>query len=106
MDRPTETSPPPVVCTLTTKELATQALEWTDLSPITRSREPLPNGARTTYDLEHADAIEELTHRELDCCGSWLGIETMRSNVLTLTITTENPEGVALIRTLAGLDEQ
>ena len=105
MEQSARTSPAPVVCTLTTGDLASQALEWTDLQPLARSRTPLPDGARTTYGLENATAIEDLTRRELECCGSWLEIETERTDVLTLIITTDNPEGVELIRTLAGLDE-
>jgi len=102
MDELTETA---VICTLTTKDRVSQTLEWTDLQAISRSSEPLPNGARTTYDLEHADAIDDLVRREMHCCGSWLGITTTRAEVLTVEITTENSEGVDLIRNMAGVSE-
>ena len=101
----TDPTPPPLVCSLTAEDLAGQALEWTDLQAIARSAVPLPSGARSTYHLDHADAIEDLARREVGCCGSWLEIETARTDVLTVTITSTNPDGVALIRRLTGLDD-
>lgn len=96
-------APPPIVCTLTTKEIVEQTLEWSDLRQLARSHEALPNGARSTFDLVHADAVEDLAGREADCCGSWLDTHTERGTVLTLELTTTNPEGVELIRNMAGL---
>jgi hypothetical protein len=101
----TESSPAPVSCTLDTGDLAAQAVEWSDLRPIILTAVALPTGARTTYALEHAEAVEDLAHREIGCCGSWLDIETTRTDVLTLTITTANPDGVGLVRALAGLGD-
>lgn len=93
---------PPVVCTLTTKALARRSLEWTDLARLALSREPLPNGARTTFTLADADALEELAARERDCCGSWLHIRTARTDVFTMELTTDNSDGLGLIRSMAG----
>jgi hypothetical protein len=98
-------TPTPVVCTLTTKDRASQSLQWNDLRGLARSGETIPTGARTTYNLEHADAIEDLARREIGCCGSWLDIRITRDDVLTLVITTENPEGVDLIRNIAGVEK-
>jgi hypothetical protein len=96
-------APPPVVCTLTTKALAERSLEWSDIRPMALSNEALPTGARSTYRLADADAIEDLATREISCCGSWLTIKTTRSDVLTMTVTTDSLEGVDLIRTMTGL---
>ena len=95
--------PQPVVCTLTTKELAERSLEWDDLAPVALSREALPDGARATFALADADAIEDLASREMTCCGTWLRIETSRTDVLEMELTTDNPEGLGLIRAMTGL---
>ena len=95
---------PPVVCSLTTKALATRTLEWTDLRGLALSRERLADGARSTFDLADAEAIDRLAAQEIDCCGTWLDITTTRSDVLTLELTTENPEGLDLIRTMVGIE--
>ena len=97
-------SPPPVICTLTTKERSTRTLEWSDVSPLALSSEWLPNGTRSTFTLDDAAAIEALASLEMSCCGSWLTIETERSDVLMMTITTENPEGLDIIRSIAEID--
>ena len=96
-------APPPVVCTLTTKALAAQTLEWNDLAPLALSSVALPNGARSTFALEHADVVEDLATREMDCCGSWLDVSATRGDVITLELTTTNPDGIALIHAVAGI---
>ena len=93
------------MCTLTTKALVERSLEWSDLRSLALSREALPDGARTTFALADADALEHLASREMSCCGSWLRIETARSDVFTMELTTDNPEGLGLIRSMAGLPE-
>lgn len=95
--------PQPVVCTLTTKELVERSLEWGDVAPLALSREALPDGARTTFSLDDADAVETLAMGERNCCGTWLRIETARTDVFTMVLTTDNPEGLGLIRSMAGL---
>ena len=97
----TDSAPPPVVCTLTTKALAEQTLEWNDISPMALSSVALPNGARSTFALTHAEAVEDLAAREMSCCGSWISISTERTHVLTLELTTTNPDGVELIQSIA-----
>ena len=96
-------TPPLVICTLTTKELARRALQWTDLGPLALDRTELPNGIRSTYPLELADAIEQLASAELDCCGSWLNIAVRRRDVVTLELTTGNPDGLEIVRRMAGV---
>ncbi|MDW3217769.1 MAG: hypothetical protein R8F63_04075 [Acidimicrobiales bacterium] len=99
MDAP----PPPVTCTLTTKELAGRTLEWGDLGPRALDRTELENGVRTTYPLAMAGPIERLATAERACCGSWLDIEVRLDDVLTLELTTSNPDGLAIIRAMSGI---
>ncbi len=97
-------SPPPVVCTLTTLEMAAQTLEWVDLAPLALSRHDVDGGVASTYPLVLADQIEELASRETSCCGSWLTIAHERGDdEFRLRLTTTNPDGVDLIRSFSGL---
>jgi len=100
---PDASTPPPIVCTLTTKDRSARSVEWTDVASLALTGEPLPNGARSTFGLNDADAIEDLAERERSCCGSWLRIETARTDVLTMTVTTDNADGLELIRSMAGV---
>lgn len=98
-----DTTPPPVTCTLTTKELAQRTLQWGDLGPLAIDRTELENGVRTTYPLDMATPIDRLATAERACCGTWLDIRLTRADVVTLELTTTNPEGLAIIRSTAGL---
>jgi hypothetical protein len=95
---------PPLVCTLTTGPLALQQLEWADLAEHATTRSAVEGGAESTYPLELADQIEDLAGREVACCGSWLQIAHERDDhAIRLRLTTANPDGVDLIRSLSGL---
>lgn len=98
-----DTTPPPITCTLTTRELAQRSLQWGDLGPLALERTELENGVRSTYPLDMATPIERLAAAETDCCGSWLDISIDRADVVELELTTENPEGLAIIRRMSGL---
>ncbi|GJM39117.1 MAG: hypothetical protein DHS20C19_24840 [Acidimicrobiales bacterium] len=98
-----DATPPPVTCTLTTKALAQRTLEWRDLGPLALERTELDDGVRSTYPLDLATPIEQLAGAERACCGSWLDIEVTRTDVVTLELTTTNPEGLAIIRSMAGI---
>lgn len=102
----TSDSPPPVVCTLTTKALAERALEWSDLATLALSALEIEDGVVSTYPLADADRIEALAAAEVNCCGTWLDIATARGEVFTLTLTTTNPEGLDLIRAMSGLSTE
>ena len=91
----------PVVCTLTTKALATRSLEWADVVPLAQSVTLIDGGAAAVFGLEHAAAIADLADREADCCGTWLHASvTTDAGAVHLRITTENPDGVELIRSM------
>ena len=95
---------PPVVCTLTTKERAQRGLAWTDLGGLALTSHRIDDGVTSTYSLELADQIEDLATLERNCCGSWLTISTTRSgDVITLQLTTSNPDGLEMIESIAGL---
>ena len=95
---------PPVVCNLTIGRRAQQQLEWTDLGDHATTRTPIDGGVESVFPLELAGQIEELADRELACCGSWLDISYQReSTAFRLRVTTTNPDGVDLIRSLSGL---
>lgn len=94
--------PPPVVCTLTTRELATRRLELADLATLALTRQEIPGGLRTTYPVANAAAIDDLVGREDLCCGSWLDLRLTVDHQVTLEATTSNPEGVELLRSMFG----
>ena len=94
---------PAVTCSLTTKALAAQALEWSDAADLAIATVPLPNGSVARYPIAEADRIEDLAAREAGCCGSWMDISTERTETeLRLRVTTTNPEGVELIHLMTG----
>ncbi len=93
---------PPVVCTLTTKAAAAQALEWTDLHPHVSSSERLPDGVLMRLPLARQDAILDLVERERSCCA-FLDIETsVEGNELVVQITSTNPDARPVIAMLSG----
>lgn len=97
-------TPPPVVCTLTTKGLAERSLEWSDLADHVLTRTAVDGGVTSTYPLAMAGQIEDLANRELSCCGTWLVIDHRRGDEqFHLTLTTTNPEGLGLIRAMSGI---
>lgn len=98
-----DTTPPPISCTLTTKELAQRTLRWSDLAPIALERTEIDNGVRSTYPLDMAGPIERLATAERDCCGSWLDISVRQTEVVELELTSTNADGLGIIRRMSGL---
>jgi len=93
----------PVACTLTTKEAAGQTLEWSDLQARATRIAPLDRGARMTFSASVLDDVEDLIRRERACCA-FLTLDTsLNGNLLTLDITSESPDGLAVIQSLAGV---
>jgi len=94
----------PVACTLNDEQFQSQCLEWPDLNALSLSAEKIVNGMSSTYPLELLDQIEDLASRESSCCGSWLSIDVRTvDDVVRLTLTTSNPEGLAVINAMAGV---
>lgn len=101
---------PPVVCTLTRKELVVRGLEWSDLSDLALTSEAIDGGVASTYPAELTDKLADLVNREMSCCGTWmnstveqLGATEHRGKTVRLELTTTNPDGLDLIRRIAGL---
>lgn len=102
---PVSIGPPPIVCTLDDRELAKRGLEWSDLGALALTTERLDRGIASTYPLEIADQVEDLATRESSCCGTWLSTAVNRTNdVVRLELTTENPDGLAVILAMAGFE--
>ena len=58
----------PIACTLTTKDAAGQALEWSDLGRHNTSFDRVEGGASLTFPSQHRTALEDLAAREAQCC--------------------------------------
>lgn len=98
-------SRPPVVCTLDDEQLVKQGLEWSDLRALSLSAERIDGGVETTYPVELFDQVQDLADRENSCCGTWLATKVSRvGDVVLLELTTANPDGLAVIHRMAGLD--
>ena len=93
----------PIMCTLTTKEAATQALEWVDLQHRAISVNEVEGGVRMTLPASLADDVVDLARREAGCCA-FLTIDTsVVGDVLTLSISSANPDALPVIFALAGV---
>lgn len=94
----------PVACTLTTKQAAERTLEWTDLQHRCTSVESIAGGVRMTMPASMAADVRDLARREVDCC-SFLVIETaVEADVLTLDITSPNPDALPIISVVSGIE--
>ena len=94
-------APPPVICMLDPTQRSSQKLEWSDISSLALTIERMDTGVRATFALDRQAQLQDLADREQDCCGSWLSVEISSSDAgLVLDVTTENPDGVALIHTM------
>lgn len=92
-----------LTCTLDAVSQAHRRLEWADLAALALSSEHLADGVASTFPLEIGDAVLDLVAREERCCGSWLAATTQQvDGVIRLTITSEQPEGQATIKRVAG----
>lgn len=93
----------PVACTLTTKQAASQALEWSDLRGKANSVAPIHAGARMTFPASLAMSVEDLAGRERDCCAFLSITTTVDAETLTMDVTSANPDGLPVIALLAGI---
>ncbi len=92
----------PVACTLTTKEQATRAVEWSDLRGRALSATRVEGGVALSFPIELADVVEDLAAREATCCTFLALATTRRTNDLRLVVTSENPEAGPVIDLVAG----
>jgi hypothetical protein len=96
------TAEQPIMCTLTTKDQASQALEWTDLHGKALHTEPLDGGAAMTFPAELAAGVEDLAAREATCCAFLDIVTTVDGDIVRVEITSENPDALPIIELLAG----
>lgn len=93
----------PIVCTLTAKAGTEQALQWVDLQHSAIEVSAISGGVRMTFPASMVDNVEDLARRERACCA-FLTIDTSVTNdVLTLDITSPNPEALTVICALVGI---
>ncbi len=93
----------PIVCTLTNSDAAAQALEWVDLQHRATAVAAIDGGVRMTLPASLADDVKDLAGREAGCCA-FLTIDTsVVGDVLTLSISSANPDALPVIFALAGV---
>lgn len=81
-------------------------MEWSDLQRVAWSIEQLDDGARIRLPTSFVSEARDLAIRESQCC-SFLNVEvTDVDEAIEMTITSPNPDGVAVVHLLAGLAEQ
>ena len=90
----------PVACTLDVAAAGNQVMEWQDLVSQAVDRDSVDGGVALTFPSELEAPIRDLAAREAACCR-FLSIETKRiAGRVQLTITTESPDGQAVIEML------
>ena len=93
----------PVVCTLTTKQLAERVVEWSDLHRHALSVARVDGGAALMLPGSLAADVEALAAAERQCCA-FLTITTERiDGLLRLEVTSANPDGRSIAEAIAGL---
>lgn len=107
MDSETDVEPagdnPPIACMLTNKEASKQVLEWVDLQRLASAVDPIDGGVRMALPASLIDDVEDLARREAGCCA-FLTIDTsVVGDVLTLDISSTDPDALPVISALAGI---
>jgi hypothetical protein len=96
-------APKELACTLTTKDGANQALEWSDLSRFSTSFDRVEHGATLTLPADRKEALIDLAAREAQCCAFLkLTVEDDGAEV-RLTITLDQHDAQPVIDVLTGL---
>ncbi|MEM9513879.1 MAG: hypothetical protein AAGA42_03390 [Actinomycetota bacterium] len=97
-----ERSPIPVACTLGVNDAERQIDEWATLRSRAISAEAHPTGARLVLPAALEADARDLAQREAACCA-FLSIQTtVVAGRVVLDITTDEPDGRAVIALLAG----
>ncbi len=95
---------PPVACTLTTKEAASQVHEWADLQGQAQTIEAIPGGVRMTMPAALEDDIKDLAAREGACCAFLeISLSTI-GDAVQLEVTSQNPQALPVISLLSGVE--
>lgn len=107
MDTEAQTKAPspktPIACTLNKAEATEQLLKWVDLQHLCSEVEAVQGGVRMRLPASLADRVADLVRTESRCC-SFLTIETsVIGEVLTVDISSPDPDALPVISTLAGI---
>lgn len=93
----------PIACTLANDDAARQRLAWVDLQHRCSQVVSIEGGVRMTLPASLIDDVADLVRREVGCCA-FLTIETsVIGDVLTLDISSPNPDVLPVISALAGI---
>ena len=93
----------PVACTLSAVDAASQAQEWVELQGRVLGVEAVPGGAAMQLPADLADVVADLAAREASCCAFLDISHAVAGDVLTLTMTSQNPDAAPVIRALTGV---
>lgn len=93
----------PVVCTLSDHKRDEQLHDWKQLFARASGVEAVDDGVSARFPIGLLDDIEALATAERACCGSWLQIRVTRDGQqVRLVVSTQNADGLGLIRELVG----
>ena len=98
------TEPTPVACSLGARDAETQALEWADLQRLASSSRALNSGAQMVFPAGLAAKVADLAEREVHCCAFLDIVTALDGDEFVLSITSENPDAIAVIGALSGVD--
>lgn len=93
----------PIACTLTNSEATPQLLEWVDLQNRASAIAAIDGGVRMTLPASLVDEVEDLALREAQCCAFLTIDMAVVDDVLTLEISSANPDALPVISALAGI---
>jgi hypothetical protein len=94
-----------VACTLTTKDAATQVIEWADLRSHMTSVERIEDGVEMTFPIAMAGDVRDLAAREATCCAFLTLVTAECGDEVELRITSDAQEAAGVIDLLAGTGE-
>ena len=96
--------PTPVACSLGAHDAEHQALEWADLQRLATSSHALKSGAQMMFPAGLAAKVADLAAREVACCAFLDIVTTFDGDELVLSITSDDPDAIAVIGALSGVD--
>ena len=107
MDTETDIETPgtdsPIACTLTNNVATTQVRGWVELQHRCTEVAAIEGGVRMTLPASFADEVADLVRIEAGCCA-FLTIKTsVIDDVLTLDISSPDPDALPVISALAGI---
>lgn len=106
MENNTDIEPPtldtPIVCTLPVDAATEQVLEWSAIQHHALAVTAIAGGVRMTLPATMVDGVEDLARRESSCCAFLTLGTSVIDDVLTLEVTSPNPDALPVIEAMAG----